>query len=280
MVARTSIPADPSNYYPTRNRPIRVICIHTGETTEGPTAAEGMGTWFANPAANASTTAGADPDSICTYLPDTATPWAAPGINADGIHIELAGRAGQTTGQWDDAPSRLILANAAIWVREKATQHRIPVRWLTDAQLRAGERGLTTHAQASRVYGGTHWDPGPNFPAAAFLNLCTSNPPTTGADMALTPADAKMIWRSDIIPAPDGSTVNPTWQADSVLVGTYKQVAALRVEVAALAGQLDPAKFAAALAPLLDGATGTVVTQSDLEAALRTVLGSVDGATP
>lgn len=175
MVKRTSVPAHPGNYHRGRLGGIRVIVIHSGETGEGNTAAEGMGSWFANPAARASAHKGVDPDSICTYVPDASTAWAAPGANADGLQLELAGRAGQTTAQWDDTASRAILANGATVVREWCAQHGIPARWLTDAQLRDGKtRGLVTHAQVSRVFKlSSHWDPGPNFPAAAFLALVT-----------------------------------------------------------------------------------------------------------
>jgi hypothetical protein len=41
----------------------------------------------------------------------------------------------------------------------------IPCRWLTDDQVKIREKGLTTHTQLRRVFGGTtHTDPGPNFP--------------------------------------------------------------------------------------------------------------------
>ena len=170
---RTSIPAHPGNYHRGRIAGIRVIVIHTGETGEGSTAAEGMGNWFADPRARASAHKGADPDSICTYVPDRFTAWAAPGANADGLQLELAGRAGQTSGQWDDAASRAILKNGAKVVSEWAKAYGIPVRWLTDAELRDGRtKGLATHVQVSRVFKRSdHWDPGPNFPATRFLSL-------------------------------------------------------------------------------------------------------------
>lgn len=181
MVKRTSFPARTSNYHRGRLGGIRVIVVHTGETGEGSTAAEGMGSWFADQRARASAHKGADPDSICTYVRDADTAWAAPGANADGLQLELAGRAGQTSGEWDDAASRAILANGATVVREWCTQHAIPARWLTDAQLRDGvTRGLATHAQVSRVFKlSNHWDPGTNFPAARFLALVTGAPAPT-----------------------------------------------------------------------------------------------------
>ena len=136
MTRQTAVKAHSSNYHPTRLGGIRLVVIHSGETGEGSTAAEGMGSWFANPAANASAHRGADTDSVCTYLPDSATAWAAPGANHDGLHLELAGRAGQTSGQWADDASTKILANGATVVRAWCDRYGIPARWLTDAQLR------------------------------------------------------------------------------------------------------------------------------------------------
>jgi hypothetical protein len=58
--------------------------------------------------------------------------------------------------------------------------------------------------------------------------------------MPLTEADAKTIWRSDIIPSPDGSDV---WQADSYLQKILAETRALRAAVAAQ----SPAAIAAAV---------------------------------
>ena len=169
---RTSIPALSSNYTKGRIKPIRVLVIHDGETGEGSTPAEGMGRWFQDPRANGSAHAGFDTDSICTYIADGDTAWAARGTNADGLHGELAGRAGQTASQWKDADSLRILENGAIWFAEKAIKHGIPVRYLTDGQVRDGKsKGITTHRQITRALAtGTHTDPGPNFPADYFLS--------------------------------------------------------------------------------------------------------------
>ena len=156
-----------------RLRPIRVMVIHTGETSEGTTAAEGMCAWAANPAAGGSFHIAVDTDSACRSVADWDTAFGAPGLNADGLHLELAGRAGQTSGEWADAASEAILTRGADVIAAWSEQYMIPIRWLTDAQLADGvSMGMATHAQASRVFGGDHWDPGPNFPADKFLNLC------------------------------------------------------------------------------------------------------------
>ena len=191
MVTRTSIPAHPTNYYVGRIKPVLYIVIHTGETDEGATPAEGMGNWFGqeHPAGQRSSAhRGADTDSICTYVADSNTAFGAPNVNANGWHLEHAGRAGQTTAQWDDDASRAILANGALAAAEASKRLGIPARWLTDAELRAGNvKGFITHAQASRVLGGTHWDPGPNFPADRYMALVKANLAKPGSVPAAAP---------------------------------------------------------------------------------------------
>lgn len=173
----TVIAAHPTNYRKGRRKPIRLIVLHDGEVPENSSSAEGMGRWFAQyhgPGKASSTHKGVDTDSICTYLSDYDTAAAAPGANDDGLHLELSGYARQTAAQWDDAPSRLILANGALVVSRWCRKHKIPARWLSDAQLRDGTtKGLTTHRQVTRVLrnGVGHTDPGPAFPATKFLAM-------------------------------------------------------------------------------------------------------------
>lgn len=159
------------NYYEGRVSPIRVIVIHTGETPESATAAEGMASWFSRVSTKASAHVCVDTDSTVRCVDDSDTAWAAPGANADGLQIELAGRAGQTAGDWTDAASKAILERAAQQVAAWCKKWGIPARWLTDAELADGKtEGLTMHSQVSRVFKrSNHTDPGANFPRDAFL---------------------------------------------------------------------------------------------------------------
>jgi hypothetical protein len=158
------------NRYVGRRAPIRVIVLHTMEVDENdPNVAEAVGNAFANPARQASAHVGVDTDSECRYVADTDTAWAAPGVNNDGLQLEMAGRAGQTTGDWTDAASKKILERGAQRTATWCRTYGIPPRRLSNAELAAGGRGIIDHNQASQVYGGTHWDCGPNFPWASFL---------------------------------------------------------------------------------------------------------------
>ena len=253
MVSRTSVPAHPTNYYVGRVRPITYIVIHTGETDEGTTPAEGMGNWFAqeHPAGQRSSAhRGADTDSICTYVADGDTAFGAPNVNASGWHLEHAGRAGQTSAQWDDDASRLILANGALAAAEASQRLGVPARWLTDAELRAGNvKGFITHAQASRVLGGTHWDPGPNFPATRYMTLVRSHLGSPSAVQAPAPQEAGLA-ADDVQKVNDytkallldGYTVAGQRKPAllDVLVETQRRVSRTEAALSALAKGLGP----------------------------------------
>ena len=171
--ARTRIPASPANYHDGRIAGvIRYIVIHDGETQELPTAAEGMGYWFQNPAAQGSAHSGVDSDSICDYVDPSDTAWGAPYVNADGLHLEQAGRASQSAADWSDPFSKATIANAAIKVSEWSRDFKIPARTMTDAQLAARNyAGIITHRQATRVFGpvGGHTDPGAYYPLNSLV---------------------------------------------------------------------------------------------------------------
>ncbi|GAA4209620.1 hypothetical protein GCM10022252_76400 [Streptosporangium oxazolinicum] len=152
----------------------RVIVIHTMESPEAGTTAEDVARYFQRLPADrpASAHINVDNNSAVRCVADADTAFGAPGCNADGLHLEMAGRAGQSTSQWADAYSIAMLHNAARVVAAWCAKYDIPARRLTRAQLRAGERGIVGHADVSAVYRRSdHWDPGNNFPWDWFINL-------------------------------------------------------------------------------------------------------------
>lgn len=157
-----------------RTVPIDLVVIHTMEYTEGPQGAEIIGRDFATrPSDNkASSTIGVDSDSIVQYVPDSRIAYAAPGANHNGIQIEIAGYSSQTHEQWLDTKSVCTLALAADAAAQYAHKYNVPVVHLTNAELRAGNRGFVGHNQVSEVFKkSTHTDPGPNFPWEFFMGL-------------------------------------------------------------------------------------------------------------
>ncbi len=191
----------------TNGRYARLIVLHTMETDEHSSIAENIGGgWFLNPAATASAHYNVDNDSIVQGVPEKDMAWTAPGTNHDGIQIEQAGRAAQSTAQWNDPYSSTMLDKTARLVADICQRNNIPPVKLTDAQLAAGAKGIIDHAQASRVYQlSDHWDVGPNFPWDTFMGKVrayyqgsapaatpTITPTTDWFDMA-TKADLEQV---------------------------------------------------------------------------------------
>lgn len=161
-----------TNYRRGRSRKVRLAVIHTMEVKETSGAAEWCAGYFrGSKAPKASAHYYVDADSTIQGVLERDTAFAAPGANADGIQIEHAGYARQTATDWADAYSLAMLRDqSAPLMAGICARHGIPIRHLTDAQLRAGEAGLIGHVQASRVYKlSSHWDPGTSFPWDDYL---------------------------------------------------------------------------------------------------------------
>ena len=161
-----------TNYRRGRSRRVRLAVIHSMEVKETSGAAEWCAGYFrGSKAPKASAHYYVDADSTIQGVLERDTAFAAPGANADGIQIEHAGYARQTAGDWADAYSLAMLRDqSAPLMAGICARHGIPIRHLTDAQLRAGQAGLIGHVQASRVYKlSSHWDPGTSFPWDDYL---------------------------------------------------------------------------------------------------------------
>jgi N-acetyl-anhydromuramyl-L-alanine amidase AmpD len=192
------------NFTPAEGRAVNLVVIHTMEAPEKPTTAENVAAWFAGDSApKASVHYCVDVDSVVQTLEEKHVAWGAPGANEKGIHIEHAGYAKQTPEEWADVYSRTMLERSAELVAGICVRHKIPVRRLTVAELRDGERGIVGHADVSDAFkASTHWDPGPSFPWTEYLDRVKAH-----VD-AMTPATSPA-------PAPDGDDI--AW----VRVGGY-----------------------------------------------------------
>lgn len=158
-----------------------VIFVHTTEGSEGRSSAEDGAAYDQRRTDGTSTNFFVDQDSIVQCVPTTDEAHAARAHGNDvGIQIEVCGRAGQSAAQWSDAASDGAVRNAArvaVAVRRKYGAARFPLVNLTPAQLRAGGRGFAEHYDATRAWpedGGTHTDPGPNFPWSRLFQYIRS----------------------------------------------------------------------------------------------------------
>ena len=145
---------------------VKLYVLHDMENTNELQAAEQTGSFFESRSATGSSHFGCDDDSIEQYLPLNVVPWGAPRANTDGIHIEQMGAAAWSTHEWYQRAAGTLMNTA--WLLAYLYHHvapHVPLQELSDAQLRAGGRGVTTHRQITRVLGGgTHTDPGPSYP--------------------------------------------------------------------------------------------------------------------
>lgn len=142
---------------------INLIPIHCTQSRSAASTAR----YFQTQAAKGSAHLVVDDDVCQRCLPNSAVPWAAPGANTNGFHIELAGRAEWTTQEW--MQRRLTILRAAYKTAYHCHLFGIPPVWLTVADLRARKHGITSHANCSKAYGGDHTDPGAGFPVGFFM---------------------------------------------------------------------------------------------------------------
>jgi len=147
----------------------KVIVIHDMEVDAPNTAAEAVGNYFEMGSSGGSTQYGIDNNSIQQYLPPTAIPWGAPYVNTQGIHIEQMGKAGWSTEKWKTRAKGTI--DRCAWLVAKLSiDFNIPIDHLSVAELRAGKRGVVTHYDCTKAFGGSHTDPGPQYPLKMMLD--------------------------------------------------------------------------------------------------------------
>jgi len=148
------------------SRPKEAVIWVVIHTTEGDTA-EGAAVWFTNPASKGSTHLIVDNDECFRTLPNSAIPWGAEGANYCGFHIEQAGHASWSRATWLKHDN--TIRRAAFKTALHANLFGIPLRWVGPTSLRLKRKGVTTHADCTKAFGGNHTDPGAGYPKDVFL---------------------------------------------------------------------------------------------------------------
>lgn len=154
----------------------RVIVIHTTQGHEISRSARNSAAWFKNPLSKASAHFVIDADEIIQCVPIDQIAWHAGKANGFSIGLEIVGDARQALQQWIDPYSVATLKRTAALAADLCIRDSIEVRKLTRDELAAhgagdpeAPTGFVGHDDVSAVLGGTHYDPGPNFPWLDFM---------------------------------------------------------------------------------------------------------------
>lgn len=264
-----------------------IACIHTMVGSLWGTDA-----YFRSGVANSHFGTGGD-GHLVQWL-DTATEsWANLDGNPNVITCENADM-GPEFAPWSGSdvpaftPAQVeILARWLAWVCSPAAHADCPTSWTCHAQGiplelipddRPGRRGVGYHRHGIdnwRVTGGVLWSshtgkvcPGDRRIAQVPAVIARAISLSEEDDMPTADEIAEAVW---------AKVINDGSNAAARLVGTEKNagMAVTRLDKL-LAGQLDPAALAAALAKLLP--SGSAPSADQLDASLKRVLGSLDNA--
>jgi hypothetical protein len=147
-------------------RPLSAVKLIVMHDTEGGTA-ESIARYFASPNSGGSAHLVVDDTACYRCLGNDVIPWAAPGANTQGFHIEQCGYAKWTT-LWM-SKHRATLERAAYKAALHCRLFGIPPYFIGASELKAGRPGVTTHAECTKAFGGDHTDPGFGWPRYWFM---------------------------------------------------------------------------------------------------------------
>lgn len=160
----------------TNGRVTRIV-MHTMEAPLKDGTALAVARYFASGAGGRNVSAHycLDPSEVIACLYEEDKGYHAP-PNGGSIGIEQAGYAASNV--WDSGPGFAMLKRSADLARDLCRRHRLPVVWLSAADLKAGKWGITGHLEVGQAFGQTsHTDPGKRFPVATFLAMVRDGAP-------------------------------------------------------------------------------------------------------
>lgn len=151
--------------------PHKWIVLHGIQGGEYGEAAENCARYFQNPERVASTQFVCDNNSTIRCMGWETRGASAVGANDEGWHIEQAGVASQSPQDWhDDYSTQMIHEQVAPLVAALCARDDIPAVFVNAEGLKRGERGVTTHYECWRAFGGdVRTDPGEHYPMAELL---------------------------------------------------------------------------------------------------------------
>lgn len=147
---------------------VRLLALHTAE---GARRVTDLDAYFAR-TREGSSHAGADNNALAeggSWVPYDRAAWTLRSGNAISDNLELCGFASWSRETWLIAGAGM-LKHAAEWLAARSKARGIPLRLLSEADVRRGRSGVIGHVTWTRAMNdGTHWDPGPGFPYDVVL---------------------------------------------------------------------------------------------------------------
>lgn len=149
--------------------------------------------------------------------------------NENAVSIEITGVNAWTRAQWLANVDWQKLTRLCAWI---CRTHNIAARHLSVLEMRAGARGIYTHDDMRRAWGGTdHTDPGPNFPMDHLVAQ-------VAAQLGGGTQEEDMSFQNGIVAQGDAATIILTppvqrngWGAGAVSFGTDFGDTKLRVAI-------------------------------------------------
>jgi N-acetyl-anhydromuramyl-L-alanine amidase AmpD len=160
------------SFIPKSERPFDWAVLHAAVTAEKADRAEWLMKYCANNDRKASWHYALDCDSITQSVLEAHIAYhAGRTANTKGIALEFATEAEPTVAGWDDPYSKKMLQLGSFLLAGICKRRAIPPVFVDSEGLKAGRRGVTTHAEVAKAFPTetTHTDPGPNFPMESFL---------------------------------------------------------------------------------------------------------------
>jgi N-acetyl-anhydromuramyl-L-alanine amidase AmpD len=171
------------NFSSARARNYLVVC----HTSEGADTEASLANFLAQPSAQVSYQVCfddfGDPNTITECVRPENKAWAAMAANDWGVHGCLATPSGASAGWSRDVwlSKATMLDKCARWIAEECDRYNIPLTKIGAGDINAGRKGVCGHGDCSAAgAGGSHTDPGPNFPWAHVIALAGGAAPAPG----------------------------------------------------------------------------------------------------
>lgn len=179
-LASEYIPASPA-HVGGANGTINRIVVHGTVSACVVYGARNNARYFQNPAAGGAAHYITDPGFVVCSVDEASVAHHAP-PNTGSIGVEFTDWQGMgpegDIDLWGDLPHQQMLALGAKLVVDIAGRHGVPLVWLSVADLLAGKRGVTSHANVALAWHLTdHTDPGRFFPTGHFMDLIAGTAP-------------------------------------------------------------------------------------------------------